>query len=228
MQAQDPGELFDLCDRSGAPLGRTKPRALVHRDGDWHRSLHVWVVIAGGGAPGDGAPSEGAPSVLFQRRSPHKDTWPGMLDVAVTGHLRAGETIDDALREAEEEIGLRLGPGDVTRLGLRRRPDAHRAGIVDNELQEILAAIVSVPLAALRPSPAEVTAIVAVPFHLATAWLAGQRDEVEAVELARGSVAPVRVPRAALIPALDGYYPRASGSLGALLGGGRPDPWEIG
>ena len=35
-----------------------------------------------------------------------KDTWPGALDVAVGGHLRAGETLAEAVREAEEEIGL--------------------------------------------------------------------------------------------------------------------------
>src|SRR3954469_2867720 len=98
--AQNPDELFDLYTSEGEPLGRTKARALVHRDGDWHRSVHVWVVLQ----------SAAGPCVLFQRRSTAKDTWPGVLDVAVAGHLRAGETVDDALREAEEEIGLSLAP----------------------------------------------------------------------------------------------------------------------
>ena len=41
--AQDPGELFDVVRGDGAPTGRIKPRAAVHRDGDWHRAVHVWV-----------------------------------------------------------------------------------------------------------------------------------------------------------------------------------------
>src|SRR5437870_920751 len=100
MAAQDPGELFDLCDERGTLLGRSKARARVHRDGDWHRSLHVWVVLAGEGAGGRG------PEVLFQKRSAGKDTWPGRVDVAVTGHFRAGEGTAEALRECDEEVGL--------------------------------------------------------------------------------------------------------------------------
>lgn len=41
-----------------APLGVRKPRFAVHRDGDWHRSVHVWLT--------DGQ------SLLLQRRSTHK------------------------------------------------------------------------------------------------------------------------------------------------------------
>ena len=50
---QDPAELFELCESPPAGHGgfvtevpRTgvfKQRALVHRDGDWHRSVDIWV-----------------------------------------------------------------------------------------------------------------------------------------------------------------------------------------
>src|SRR5439155_1197674 len=108
--AQDLGEPFDLCDEEGRPLGRTKARGEVHRDGDWHRAIHVWVLL------GDGR-------LVFQKRSRDKDTWPDRFDVAVTGHLRAGEDETRALREAEEEIGLAVGERDVALLGFRKRPD---------------------------------------------------------------------------------------------------------
>lgn len=49
---QDPSELFDIylpppslgvsC-QPPEPAGFTKPRRLVHADGDWHRSVHVWL-----------------------------------------------------------------------------------------------------------------------------------------------------------------------------------------
>ena len=113
VKAQDEGELFDLYTREGAPLGTRKPRAAVHRDGDWHRSVHIWVWGL----------LDGAPHLVFQRRSAGKDTWPGALDVAVTGHARAGEPLEATLREADEEIGLLVCLADLARLGLSVRSD---------------------------------------------------------------------------------------------------------
>src|SRR5919204_6713689 len=85
-------ELFDVYDGAGRPTGRVKRRGDVHRDGDWHRSFHCWVLCE----------SEANPALLLQRRGPHKDTWPNRLDSSVGGHFRAGETLDEVLREVEE------------------------------------------------------------------------------------------------------------------------------
>ena len=41
--AQDPNEPFDVIRADGLPTGRVKARDAVHRDGDWHRAIHVWV-----------------------------------------------------------------------------------------------------------------------------------------------------------------------------------------
>lgn len=220
MKAQDAGELFDLYESDGTPLGRAKARALVHRDGDWHRSVHIWVWGVLGGAP----------YLVFQRRSAGKDTWPRALDVAVTGHVRAGESVAQTLREAEEEIGLRVGPADVVRLGLRRR-SSRGAGVIDNELQEIFAAVAPVVIEGLRPSPAELEAILAVPFVEAETVL---REGGEAVGLrlvvegggARLVEEPIRGRE--LVPAGDGYYAKAYASLAVMLSGDRPEAWEIG
>ena len=67
------------------------------------------------------------------------------------------------MREAEEEIGLHVGPKDLVRLGLRRRVDRSQPGVIDNELQAIYVAVAPVEITVLRPSPAELEAIVAVP-----------------------------------------------------------------
>jgi isopentenyldiphosphate isomerase len=227
MAAQDPTELFDLYDRDGAPLGVAKARAEVHRDGDWHRSVHVWVALReGSGVPG----ASRAPCLLFQRRSLEKDTWPGALDVAVTGHLRAGEAILDGLREAREEIGVAIGPDDVVRLGLRRRADEHVAGVRDHELQEIFATATSLPLAAFTPDPDEVTALVAIPIEAVGALLRGETEAAEGFEMRASSDAPaivtVRAPD--FVQVVDGYYAIALRSLGAWLEGRAGAPWTIG
>jgi isopentenyldiphosphate isomerase len=217
--AQDPGELFDLYTEDGAPLGRSKPRALVHRDGDWHRSLHIWVLL-------EASPT---PRLLFQRRAREKDTWPGALDAAVTGHLSAGETVEDGLREAREEIGISLGPEDVIRLGLRRRADDHAPGILDRELQEILLARTSLPLEAFRPDPAEVDGLIALPLDAASSLFRREVLEVTG-EAFSGASPPSVLPGIKLsdfvLPG-DGYYARACQSIVAIAHG-RPEPaWEI-
>jgi isopentenyldiphosphate isomerase len=98
-------ERFDIYTRDGVHLG-VKDRADVHREGDWHRSIHIWVV----------RPSERA--LLIQQRAADKDTWPGYWDASVGGHLSAGEIYEDAYREVEEELGVRIDPETFVPLGV--------------------------------------------------------------------------------------------------------------
>ena len=111
-----------MLNAAGLPTGRTKERAAVHRDGDLHRTLHVWIV-------------KDARSVLLQRRSASKDLEPGKLDVAVGGHFLAGETLPDALRETEEELGFRVGVSELTYLETSRVRRTYPE-LQDYELQE--------------------------------------------------------------------------------------------
>ncbi len=91
-------ELFDLLDENGRPTGETKPRALVHRDGDRHGASHIFVLRR----------TPDGPEVLLQRRSRKKDSFPGCLDTSSAGHLNAGDTFEEAAyRELEEELGVR-------------------------------------------------------------------------------------------------------------------------
>lgn len=97
-------EHFDVCDSSGNPTGQALPRGEVHRRGLWHRSAHLWLT--------DGR------RMLLQRRHPGKQTDPGRWDIAVAGHLSAGQTpLEAVVREAYEELGLTLEPSTLTALG---------------------------------------------------------------------------------------------------------------
>jgi isopentenyldiphosphate isomerase len=125
----DATELLEVLDEAGEPTGTSKARAEVHRDGDWHRAFHLWVMHPDG-------------HVLLQRRSRAKDLAGGKVDVSVAGHVRPGETVLDMLREAEEEIGLTVTPGRadylVTLRSERRYPD----GLVDREFQDVYVTLV--------------------------------------------------------------------------------------
>ena len=93
-------ELFEILKYNGKPTGRLKPRGEVHRDGDLHGSIHVWVF--------DGA------EVLLQKRSADKDVFPGYIDASCTGHIDPKETpTEAALRELSEELGITAEEKDL-------------------------------------------------------------------------------------------------------------------
>ena len=109
-------EILDVFDEHGRLLG-TKRRADVHRDGDWHLAFHLWVVAPAG--------------VLLQRRARSKSSWPGFLDASAAGHLLAGETIRDGLREVDEELGAAYAFDDLVHLGVHRVAETERSGTVE-------------------------------------------------------------------------------------------------
>lgn len=207
-----------MLDLDGVPTGVRKRRGDVHRDGDWHAALHIWV----GGVDG-----HSQPFALFQRRSRTKDTWPGALDVAIGGHFRAGETLSETVREAEEEIGLSLGIEDVTRLGRRF---VHGGAGTDNEVQEVYALRSDLPLDAYRLHADEVDAVVSVSFDAALALFEGRDSAALCVELQRGSTAS-SVGRITVTDFAagerDGYPARALRGLLEVIAGRAPEPFEL-
>lgn len=168
------GEQFDLYDAAGQPLGRTKERALVHRDGDWHRSVNLWIVRPDA-------------RLVLQERSPWKDTWPGRLTASVGGHYAAGERLAQVLREAEEEVGVPVGVADLIPLGVWRNDDAPAPGVLDRELQEVFLWPLGLPLAAFRPDVTEVTALVEVAAADLLRLMEGTTAEIAATSLRTGA-----------------------------------------
>jgi len=146
-------ELLELLDDDGALLGRGKERARVHADGDWHRGFHLWVVREGR-------------LVLLQRRSRHKDLEGGRIDVSVGGHVRVGETLVDIVREAEEEIGLVVRPGQLVFLGSVRSVRAYE-GALDREVQDVYAVRDERPLTGFALACDEVEVLYEVPVERA-------------------------------------------------------------
>lgn len=115
------GEFFDILDEQGNKTGKIKKREDVHRDGDWHKSVHIWIV-------------NDKNEVLLQKRSPNKDSHPNMWDISCAGHLIAGDTsISGALREAKEELGLDLCSSQLQLIGQRKKASCYtQAFIITN------------------------------------------------------------------------------------------------
>jgi isopentenyldiphosphate isomerase len=56
---------------------------------------------------------------LVQKRDKNKKTAPDKLDITAAGHLIAGESPTDGVREVEEELGIKINPNDLINLGIR-------------------------------------------------------------------------------------------------------------
>ena len=98
-------EQFDIYNEDGKWIG-TAPRSEVHAKGYWHKSFHCWLI----------RDTEEGRKLLFQKRVSGKDTFPSCYDITAAGHLSAGETVQDAARELEEELGLAVPYSQLTPL----------------------------------------------------------------------------------------------------------------
>ena len=85
----------------GIPTGKMVFRDIAHSEGILHRTAHVWVV----------KPSYYGFSILLQKRSMEKDSFPGQYDTSSAGHIPAGgELKPSALRELKEALGIEAEP----------------------------------------------------------------------------------------------------------------------
>lgn len=90
--------------------------------------------------------SESNVEVLLQKRSPNVKTWPGLYDLAATGHINYGEMVLAAVgRELDEEVGLNIAPADLFLLFVYHQHDlVSPNGFIENEFQWVFGAQISV------------------------------------------------------------------------------------
>lgn len=90
-------EYLDVFDKNNQPTGVALPRRQVHAEGLWHRTVHIYLFRKGA----DGL------EFLLHLRSKLKETAPGCWDTRFGGHIKAGQSVEEGVRdELQEEIGL--------------------------------------------------------------------------------------------------------------------------
>ena len=89
-------EMIDVLDEyTGEKTGEVISKNEAHSKGIWHGSIHVLIV------------NNDKSKTLLQKRCPEKKLYPNTWDIAVGGHISAGEDdITSAKRELKEELGL--------------------------------------------------------------------------------------------------------------------------
>ena len=103
-------EYLDIYDENACKTGKTIIRGTPVRQGEYSMAVHLYIYNAKG-------------EFLIQKRSKNKKSLPGIWSVTC-GAVVAGEnSLQAGIREAEEELGLRLAPEQlqmVSRIKRRR------------------------------------------------------------------------------------------------------------
>ena len=88
--------MIDILDEfTGEKTGEIISKNEAHNKGIWHGSIHILII------------NNKKNKTLLQKRCAEKKLYPNTWDIAVGGHISAGEDdITSAKRELEEELGL--------------------------------------------------------------------------------------------------------------------------
>ncbi|MGZ9586839.1 NUDIX hydrolase [Paenibacillus marinisediminis] len=141
-------EIFDIYDRQLNGIG-TANRSDVHRLGLWHQTFHCWVINE----------YNGEQQLLFQLRHPSKDTFPSLLDISCAGHLQSGETVEDGVRELEEELGLQVNFGQLMSCGMYLEESELPNSGMDREFSHVYALRCNKPLQEYKVQLEEVSGL---------------------------------------------------------------------
>ena len=107
-------ELCDIVDKHGNPTGRIVERGTKLGPDEFYLVVQVWI-------------RDEKNSYLIQQRGLHLQSGPGVW-ATTAGYVMAGEeSMDAAIREVEEELGLQLSPSHLKRI------DRH---VLDNRVED--------------------------------------------------------------------------------------------
>lgn len=126
VERKHSSEKLSVFKKNGRLKRRGKDKRSVHRDGDWHQSVKIFIV------------NEEDGSVLFQKRfsKSNKPEHDGKLHVAVSGHVSHGESVRAAaIREFEEELGVQPELKNLVRISKKDEAllSSKENGRIDNE-----------------------------------------------------------------------------------------------
>jgi isopentenyl-diphosphate delta-isomerase len=98
----NPEELLQIVDaETGEPTGELLQRKEALAKHRWCRSTNIYVLNTSG-------------EILCHQRSTSKERFPGIWSTHFGGHVTGGESFKiNALKELEEEIGLRISPYQI-------------------------------------------------------------------------------------------------------------------
>ena len=146
-------EYFDVLDENGNRTGEIKLRADVHKDGDWHKVVHIWIINQNN-------------EILLQRRCPTKDSLPNMLDMACAGHLTTeDDSITAALRELKEELNLDINPNQLNFIKTFKNRLRYSDTFINNEFADMYILKTNKKISEMKFQESEISEIMFIDFN---------------------------------------------------------------
>lgn len=146
-------EYLDVVDENGIEKGVQKLRSEVHKDGDWHKTVHIWIV-------------NDKNEILLQRRCASKDSFSNMLDISCGGHVSSGDTIvEAAIREFKEELGIDIVESDLKYIGTIKHTINYGKSFINNQFESIFILNKSIDIKNVKFQVNEISEIVYVPLE---------------------------------------------------------------
>lgn len=119
-------EWITTYDENHEKTGRAL-RSQAHREGLWHEVIHCWLACHMGEQQW----------LYFQKRSEMNEDFPGYYDIGCGGHVREGESHEEAvIREVYEELGITLESDRLCYLGMVQE-EADEGGIFRREFAHV-------------------------------------------------------------------------------------------
>ena len=104
LNRQKMEEFMDIVDNEDKVIGKTTQKEIYDKKLT-HRIVHVFLI------------DPKTNKIYLQKRSEKKDFLPGYYCTSAGGHVKSGETYEEAgKRELEEELGLKTDLKEVTKL----------------------------------------------------------------------------------------------------------------
>ncbi|MCH5151547.1 MAG: NUDIX domain-containing protein [Clostridiales bacterium] len=192
-------EILDIFNENFEKIGQ-EDREVVHKLGYWHQTFHCWILTH----------HDGKNYVLVQRRSAQKSNAPNLLDISAAGHLLAGESAEDGVREVQEELGINPQRSKMTNLGIRISASGVPGKKCNREFCHVVLLEDNTPLIDHTLQEEEVSALVEIELNEGLHLLSGECDSILCkalvVEHGRKKVVTTNIRYSDFIPRLDPYY----------------------
>lgn len=145
--------LIDVLSNTGLRTGETLSRAEVHRQGKYHRAIHLYILNAKN-------------EILLQKRALTVDNAPGVWTISALGHVDAGETSAATVkREVEEELGVNASQWKFDFLfSFLQEVDVSKT-YIERQFSDVYLTRVDLDLTRVRLDAAEVAEVKFVPFE---------------------------------------------------------------
>ncbi|WP_455663127.1 NUDIX hydrolase [Pradoshia sp.] len=157
-------EVLKIFDEQGARIGSVT-RKEAHEKGLWHETFHVYFT--------DGN------DIYLQKRSSVKKGFPRLFDITAAGHLLVQETVQDGVREIEEELGITVKFEELAYLG-EIRNIIQTDEMIDKEFSHVFLYECEKPMESFVLQPEEVEGMVRVRIDDFIGFYAGKCNQLTA------------------------------------------------